>query len=423
MIREPIPVVVEQHAQEAVTLRNTRSFLVRAPHVRLNQLRRLDDRLAAHLDGLSIAGEQGSKLVVAALESPGPGEIFTATARAIEERDAAGLERSLVLVQALPELQAGLVSAFAWVSTSSLRGIAKVLLEVPDAFRRQIGLAACAAHGVDPGASLAVALKDADAALRARALRVIATLGRVDSLPDCANAMADADTDCVFEAARAAALLGDSRQAGPMLRSLALVPGRHRASALGLALKLLALADVHAMLNTLSQNPGDARLLVRGIGVAGDAHYVPWLIQQMENPRLARIAGESFSLITGADVAQHELERKLAEPPETGPGDDPGDDDMAMDEDHGLPWPEPAKVAAWWQANGVRFNAGTRYFVGEPLSLAHCLRVLKEGYQRQRIAAAEWRCLLQPGTPLFNTAAPAWRQQRWLGITATAVEA
>ena len=40
--------------------------------------------------------------------------------------------------------------------------------------------------------------------------------------------------------------------------------------------------------------------------------------------------------------------------------------------------------------------------------------MLREGFQRQRSAAALYLCLLQPGTPLFNTAAPAWRQQRLL---------
>ncbi|MBS0342350.1 MAG: TIGR02270 family protein [Proteobacteria bacterium] len=423
MKRDPVPVVVQQHEQEAIALRNTRSFLVRAPHVKLNQLRRLDDRLAAHLDGLDVAGEYGSKLAADALESPGPGEIFTATVRAIEERNAVGLEKTLALAQALPDSQAGLVSAFGWVSTSSLRGITKALLEAPDAFRRQIGLAACAAHGVDPAASVAAALKDADAALRARALRVVAALGRVDLLADCVDATADADAHCAFEAARAGALLGDRRGTVSALRSMALVSGPRRPHALALALKLLDPAEVHAVLKSVSQNPAAVRLLIRGIGVSGDPHYVPWLIQQMNSPKLARIAGESFSLITGVDVARQNFERTLAESPEAGPSDDPDDDDIAMDEDHGLPWPDSEKITAWWQASGHRFVAGTRYFMGEPPSLAHCLAVLKEGYQRQRIAAAEWRCVLQPGMPLFNTAAPAWRQQRWLGITATAVEA
>jgi hypothetical protein len=43
-----------------------------------------------------------------------------------------------------------------------------------------------------------------------------------------------------------------------------------------------------------------------------------------------------------------------------------------------------------------------------------CIDVLKNGYQRQRILAAHYLCLLDPGTPLFNTSAPAWRQQRLL---------
>ncbi len=41
-------------------------------------------------------------------------------------------------------------------------------------------------------------------------------------------------------------------------------------------------------------------------------------------------------------------------------------------------------------------------------------RVLREGCQRQRIAAALYLSLLQPGAPLFPTSAPAWRHKRWL---------
>jgi hypothetical protein len=57
---------------------------------------------------------------------------------------------------------------------------------------------------------------------------------------------------------------------------------------------------------------------------------------------------------------------------------------------------------------------GWGYFMGQPVTKEHCIQVLKTGYQRQRILAAQYLCLLEPGTPLFNTAAPAWRQQRLL---------
>ncbi|MEZ2354047.1 hypothetical protein [Caballeronia sp. RCC_10] len=46
----------------------------------------------------------------------------------------------------------------------------------------------------------------------------------------------------------------------------------------------------------------------------------------------------------------------------------------------------------------------------------HCIGVLKDGYRRQRMAAARHLCLLDPGTALFNCAAPSWRQQRSLAM-------
>ncbi len=55
--------------------------------------------------------------------------------------------------------------------------------------------------------------------------------------------------------------------------------------------------------------------------------------------------------------------------------------------------------------------------MGEQVGLEHCRRVLREGYQRQRRAVAEYLCLLSPGTPLFPIAAPAWRQTRWLAAS------
>ena len=114
-----VPVVVQQHLDNADVLRSVRSVLVRAPHVGLDRLRRLDDRLAASLDGLSIAGDLGRRMCLSALETPGRGTVFAATVGAIETRDPALLERLLSLAQALPDTLAGLVSAFGWVPAAS----------------------------------------------------------------------------------------------------------------------------------------------------------------------------------------------------------------------------------------------------------------------------------------------------------------
>jgi hypothetical protein len=79
-----------------------------------------------------------------------------------------------------------------------------------------------------------------------------------------------------------------------------------------------------------------------------------------------------------------------------------------MDPDDGLPWPDPVKFQKWWDANKHNFRNGARQFMGKQPSIDHCKGILKSGYQRQRIAAAQYLCSLQPGTVLFPTSAPAW---------------
>src|SRR4051812_8319610 len=126
-------------------------------------------------------------------------------------------------------------------------------------------------------------------------------------------------------------------------------------------------------------------------------------MKQMEDLKLTRLAGDSFSFITGLDLAYLDLERKPPEGIELGPNDNPEDEDVAMHADDGLPWPEPVKIQNWCDTNKLNFQSGVRYFMGEPVNIDNCKRVLREGYQRQRIAAALYLSLLQPGTPLFPT--------------------
>ena len=128
----------------------------------------------------------------------------------------------------------------------------------------------------------------------------------------------------------------------------------------------------------------------------------------------ARVAGEAFSTISGVHLGQVALDRPAPENFESGPNDDPDDPNVEMDPDDGLPWPDVEKIEKWWSANAHRFQKGVRYFIGAPVTWEHCIDVLKNGYQRQRILAAHYLCLLNPGTPLFNTSAPARRQQRLL---------
>jgi len=403
--RSPIAHLVEQQAEELAVLATIRLGQVDAPHVRLRHLRRLDDRIAAYVDALAVAGADGTRACAALLADVGPGEACAVALLALVNGDDSCLDRMIALAEATPAAETGLLAAFNLVSARFLTGIVRDCLASGHGFRRRVGIAACAMHGVDPGAALVDALAAADAGVRAAALRAAGEGGRVDLLAACLQALQDEPVRA--DAARAAALLGAATACVGPLTAAAMQPGPKQAHALRLVLSLVDPADARHLLTAAARTSAGTRLSIRGAGAAGDPYYVPWLLRQMQEATVARLAGEAFTLIAGADLDWLDLD---------GPAltDEDHEDEDGADDD-GLPWPDPVKVAAWWQANHGRFTPGVRYFLGQPPTVAHCRAVLRDGSQRQRSAAADYLCLLQPGTRLFQTGAPAWRQERWLG--------
>ena len=142
---------------------------------------------------------------------------------------------------------------------------------------------------------------------------------------------------------------------------------------------------------------------------------MPWLISLMGQLPLARLAGDAFTMITGVDLAYRDLQRKPPEDFNAGPTEDPKDENLEMDPDDNLPWPEPALVQKRWDKNRGQFQSGTRYLLGKPMNVEWLKTVLRDGRQRQRAAAALELVIRQPGQPLFNVAAPGFRQQQILG--------
>ncbi|MGQ0597925.1 TIGR02270 family protein [Aquabacterium sp.] len=435
--------VIEQHAQEVALLRNVRGVLCRAPHVQLHRLHRLDDRIAAHMDGLLQAGAAGRAMLVSALEAPDAGTVFAVAVAALQSRDAELLTHVVKVAASLPEAQRGLLSALGWVSASDLQGTVRALLGSKVPRHRAWALTACAMHRVDPGAVLAQAVQDADAQVRACAWRVAGRLGRLD-LADAARQVLspsssptqDEHATVVIQPAQAQALAevwSDRRAAAwaltlwgmgqnELVRQalLSLPEGQpyppqdaHRLAVMATPLDW-GRDQVRALTTQAEAKPLAKRRMMRMAAWVGDVQVVPWLIHHMADDRWARLAGEAFSLITGADLAALALERVQDEVPEAPFKDDPQDSDVSLDEDDSLPWPDQHRVQAWWQSQAPRFVAGQRYFVGASPSLTQASQVLRTAGQRQRIMAAEYLSLLQPGVGLFPVAAPAWRQSRWL---------
>lgn len=393
--------VVEEHAGEAAALRRNRAIVVRTPHVRLKHLARLDARLSAHLRGLEVADAAGWRHARRLLADANAGSVFVVAHLAFSAGDAGRMNEALQVALTAPELERGLVSALAWIDAARLVRPLEQLAASTGATHRAVALAVAGAHRIDPGTTLDVAVRDADPNVRARALR-LAGDAHVERCAPWLAATAEHDDDpaCRFWAARSAALLGDPYAAPRVLEAAATVGtlARHGRE---VALRCGNPAWARDIVRRLAEDPATLRAAIHGAGCFGDPAVVPWLLDHMTRPEHARVAGEAFATITGADLEYLDLDR---DPPDDAPPVHP--------EDEHLRWPDASAVQGWWRLNAARFPAGTRHLCGRPANPQGAAAALREGFQRERGGAAIE--LARAGAMLFPVAAPASRQSHWM---------
>jgi uncharacterized protein (TIGR02270 family) len=183
-------------------------------------------------------------------------------------------------------------------------------------------------------------------------------LGRGDLMARLVPGMREEDPECRFWATWAAVLVGASEP----LNALAEIAWQKRPraeQAFDLLLRRFDVPRANAWLRELARLPERRRSISCATGVIGDPLQIPWLIERMSEPAAARLDGEAFSTITGIDLAYRDLDRCRPADFQSGPNDDPADENVALDEDDRLPWPDPGKVGEWW----------TRQSAPDPLAL------------------------------------------------------
>jgi uncharacterized protein (TIGR02270 family) len=408
--------IVEQHVEEVAILWLRRARATHEPHYSLADLAKLEGHVEAHVDGLRIAGDSAWDVCCDELKWEEPGEIFAAGVLALESDRRDRIDKVLEVAASAPELERGFVSALGWIESAAVVKHLDAFIASKEPAVRRIGLAGFAVRRKDPGPLLVRLLSDGDPRVRARAIKAVAELGRRDLVPNVLQLVRDADDDCRFYAAWTAARLGQRYE--PMIGTLvefAERPGPRQIQALGMALRSLDAAAAKAWLRRLGPKAETLRVATIGIGILGDPELMSTLLQLMTNDEVARVAGESFSMITGIDLAYDDLERDRPEGFESGPTEDPADENVALDEDENLPWPDAELIAKWWSSHGSRFQPGRRYLCGREINVESARQVLVDGKQRQRAAAALELALLQPAEPLFEIRARGSWQQRWLG--------
>ncbi|MCP4409708.1 MAG: TIGR02270 family protein [Gammaproteobacteria bacterium] len=414
MSAQVIPVIVEQHAEEAAFLWSLRDAAVHAPHYSLKDLSGLDDRVEAHLDGLRIAGDEGWSFCEQGLAWEEAGEVFAAAVLAFESGDGKRIEAVINTGCTNRGAFRGLISSLGWLPKNLAIDWIRRLLTANALVHRLLGVAGCAINRYDPGQALLEALNDPDQVLQSRALRTIGELKRRDLMPLLRQRYQSKDDVIRFWSCWSGLLIGDRSALQPVSAFIYRdTPFRERA--MQLALRVMDAQNAQNLFKSMVGNNELHRLVLIGVGIQGVPLYIPSLINKMKVPELARVAGEAFSMITGVDLAYEDLEGEWPKGFEVGPSENPEDEDVTLDPDEDLPWPNPSLIHDWWKKNEGRFRIGTRYLCGQPITIETCQRALSSGFQRQRMAASLELALMRPEEPLFEVCAPGFRQLRWLG--------
>ncbi|VAW66603.1 hypothetical protein MNBD_GAMMA09-3907 [hydrothermal vent metagenome] len=400
--------IYEQYVTEASFLWILRSIAVEQPHYTREDIYELEQRIEAQLDGLMTAVEEAWEVCLDALELEQPGEVFTATVTAFRSHDVGKIQTAVEAGLKSDKTINAFISALGWLPEKQVHPWIKKFLTSKDLDHKYLALAACSVRRENPGEHLNRVLSRDDCKqhekLYARALRLVGEFRRQDLSQTLIEAMGSDIDSIKFWSSWSSILLGN-RKAAENLQVFIFKRGPYQLPAINIVFRVLPVEQARDLISKLAEDKTQMRAVVQATGILGDPHAVNWLISIMSDTALARIAAEAVSLITGIDLEQYQLTDELAPSVAQQPNDDAADEDVSLDEDENLPWPDVKKISQIWMNLGMNFIAGNRYFLGRNITPELLNDKIVSAYQRQRHAAAMELALSNTAMPLQNTRA------------------
>ena len=409
-----IPNVLCQHADAAAALSMDRFYALQSSDYDIHDLSTLESRLEANIDGLFISGEEGWPHYEKHLAAGDYGEVFVISVLAIKLHNNKYFQLAFEMAGEDEELLNAIADAFIWLPYNEVSSYLDLLYNIKNPQKQFVAIAASAGHRQIDHNHLADALTSTNIMLLTRAILACAEVGEKSLLPKLDDCLTHEEESVQFAAYWTMTRFGSAKAIDQLTLFLANPLYAERVMLFEVMQK-----DVNktvSLLRQLFQNPKTKRLSIFGMGLLGNPVSIDALIKVMHDEELARVAGEAFSFITGVDIEYEDLDMDAPEDFEGGPNDNPKDENIDMDRDEDLPWPNPELVSMWWKENKKCFNPDKKYILGKEISFSQFEQVLIHGTQIQREFAALSIAVRQQNEPIFNTKAPAKRQMQLLGM-------
>lgn len=398
--------IYEQYVDEASFLWVLRSIAIEQPHYTKQDINELEKRIDAQLDGLMTSVEVAWEICLSALDMEEAGEVFTATIIAFKSHDASKIQKAIEVGVSSDETFKGLVSALGWLPEKYVHPWIKKFLSSKDLNHKYLALASCSVRRENPGEHLNRILARDDCKqhikLYSRAIRLIGELRRHDLMPALAEAIEFDNKDIKFWAIWSSILLGN-HSIVMQLESYIFETTKYQKLAIEMAFRVLPIDQARVWISKLSTDAEQVRNIIKATGILGDPHAINWLILKMRETSIAKLAAESFTMITGFSIEENNLSGETPDHIYLHPNDDVNDSDTSLDEDENLAWPDHTKVTSFWMNHGQKFIAGNRYFLGNQATPELLKHILENSTQKHRYAAAMELALSGSELPLQNT--------------------
>lgn len=400
---EPRWDIVEEHLDEAEFLWGMWEHGLRSPRYTLDTLARGPEaRLLANLDALVVNGPAvAPRLLVPALVDGPPPRVSAAAAALLADPEPAGLAAVLDAWSGLPAQRPALARALACAARHDLGPLLRARLDDP---ALQDAAAELLIFRDEPlGPALERLLGDDDPARRALALRAIPGELEPAAHTDATLAGLDAPEPEVFDAAIATGTRLGLDAAWARARERAQErPGVD-------ALLLLALRGApadHPLLLAAVAQPRRRAAALWALGFLGLPEVVDTCIEFLDDPKVAGLAAEVFTAVTGVELGAAGLAQPADERERLS--------HTAEDE---LPRAEPMAVLHWWMQHRGQFRDGQRYLAGAPYSRAAVRDALERGPMRRRPVHLRDLQLHAPRLrPRLQPLAPSARQRQQLAV-------
>ena len=341
-------------------------LLTEAPQARLTDIYETDQRLAGSFRYLQLAGSAALDIAAAVFaESPALGEAVVFAALSMHAKRTGFEKEILQLLETEADAITALAEAFRYVGKEVQRDVFYPWIKHDEPFLASAALAAATLLRLHLRDLLIPYVTDPRPLVRGRAFEYAGVMGLSAHAPVALAALAEPDADLSFQAAVASVRLGRPQAATALAARIGGdTPPWQCRLAVELSFPLLPEDVSHAHVRALLKQEDTQRWGLLGLGVIGSTRTLPYLLQVMEEPRVTRMAGWAFAMITGANIAEDDLELEAF--PET--EDDPlleGAAEELFFED-GLPFPDPARVHDWLIAKGRNLSGEHPLLFGLP---------------------------------------------------------